>query len=60
MILTNKQIDSYRHDGAIIVRNVFKPWIKSLRLGFEKVMENPGPHARDNVDSGVTGRFFVD
>ena len=47
--LTKEQIDSYKCDGAIIVRDVFKPWINSLRIGFEKVLENPGPHARDTL-----------
>jgi len=58
--LTKEQIDSYKCDGAIIVRDVFKPWINSLRLGFEKVLENPGPHARDNVAVVGAGRFFED
>ena len=55
--LTKEQIDSYKRDGVIIVRDVFKPWINSLQIGFEKVLENPGPHARDNVvvDDAVPG-----
>ena len=37
--LTKEQIDSYKRDGAIIVRDVFKPWINSLQLGFAKKTE---------------------
>ena len=43
MILNSKQIDAYKKDGAIIIRDIFKPWINNLREGFEKVLKNPGP-----------------
>ena len=58
--LNKEQIDTYKRDGAIIVREVFKPWINSLRIGFEKVLDNPGPHARDNIKENGKGRFFED
>ena len=58
--LNKKQIDAYRQDGAIIIRNLFKPWINSLQMGFEKVLRNPGPYARDNVAEHGEGRFFED
>jgi len=60
MYLANEQVESYKHDGAIIIRNVFKPWIDSLRTGFEKVLKNPGPHARENTNADGDGRFFED
>ena len=56
--LTSQQINSYICDGAIIIRNIFKPWIDSLRLGFEKVLTNPGVHSRENIALNSTGRFF--
>ena len=59
MILT-KQVDAYKDDGAIIIRDVFKPWINILREGFEKVLKNPGPHARENTSINENGRFFED
>ena len=49
MILNSKQVDAYKDDGAIIIRDVFKPWVNNLREGFEKVLKNPGPHARENT-----------
>ena len=58
--LNEKQISNYNRDGAIIIQDVFKPWINSLRQGFEKVLKNPGPHARDNVTEDGSGRFFED
>ena len=57
--LTNKEIDFYQKQGALIIKNVFKPWINILREGFEKVLKEPGPHARENVKN-EEGRFFED
>jgi len=60
MILTAEQVNSYKQDGVIVVRDIFKPWIKVLREGFEEVLKNPGPHARENVSKNENGRFFED
>ena len=58
--LNKEQIDCYKRDGAIIVRDVFEPWIETLKIGFEKVLEKPGIHARENVTDNNAGRFFED
>ena len=60
MILTTEQVNSYKQNGALVVRDIFKPWINVLREGFEKVLKNPGPHARENVSKNENGRFFED
>ena len=57
--LTKEEIDLYKDQGAIAIKNIFKPWIDLLRIGFEKVIKEPGPHARENVKNGE-GRFFED
>ena len=57
--LTNEEINFYQKQGALIIKNVFKPWINILREGFEKVLKEPGPHARENVKN-EEGRFFED
>ena len=57
--LTNEEIHFYQKQGALIIKNVFKPWINILREGFEKVLKEPGPHARENVKN-EEGRFFED
>ena len=46
-------------EGAIVIKNVFSSWIDLLREGFEKVLKEPGPHARENVNNDE-GRFFED
>ena len=57
--LSSEEIDSYKNQGAIVIKNVFSPWIDLLRTGFEKVLKEPGPHARENIKN-EEGRFFED
>ena len=59
MFLSKKQIKDYQKDGVLIVKDIFKDWIKPLRNGFQKVLENPSKHGRENVDDN-NGRFFED
>jgi hypothetical protein len=54
--LTKGQKISYKHYGAIVIKNVFKPWISTLQKGFDKVLANPGPKARENVKTKEQGR----
>ena len=58
--LSDKQISNYKNDGVILIENVFTPWVEKLQIGFEKVIKNPGPHARENVSKEKKGRFFED
>ncbi len=51
MFLSEKQINDYQSDGAIIIKDVFKDWIEPLRKGFQKVLDNPSKHGRENVSS---------
>ena len=59
MFLSEKQINDYKHDGVIIIKDVFKDWIEPLKKGFEKVLDNPSKHGRENVTDD-NGRFFED
>mgnify|MGYP001464307988 FL=1 len=58
--LTKEQKKNYKNNGAILIKNIFEPWIESLQKGFEKVLSNPGSHARENVKTNEEGRFFED
>ncbi len=58
--LSDQQILNYKTDGVILIKKIFVPWIKKLRIGFEKVLKKPGPHARENVQIKNHGRFFED
>ena len=59
MYLNEMQINDYQNQGVIIIKDVFKDWIEPLRIGFQKVLENPSKHGRENV-SKTQGRFFED
>jgi len=59
MFLSHKQIKEYQNDGVIIVKDVFKDWIEPLRKGFQKVLDSPSKHGRENVLDD-NGRFFED
>ena len=59
MFLSEKQIKDYQTDGVIIIKDIFKDWIKPLRKGFQKVLDSPSKHGRENVDDN-NGRFFED
>ena len=59
MFLSDRQIKEYQNDGVIIIKEVFKDWIESLRIGFQKVLDNPSKHGRENVTDN-NGRFFED
>ena len=58
--LSDQQILNYKEDGVILIRNIFTPWIKKLRAGFDKVLKKPGPYAKENVQIQNHGRFFED
>ena len=60
MKLSEDQCLKYKNDGVIIIRNIFLPWIEKLKIGFEKVLQNPGPYARENVTVNEKGSFFED
>ena len=47
--LSQEQIKHYKEDGVILIKEAFFPWIEKLKIGFDKVLKNPGPHARENV-----------
>ena len=59
MYLSQQQIDDYQKNGAIIIKDIFKDWIEPLRNGFQKVLDNPSKHGRENVNKN-NGRFFED
>ena len=59
MFLSEKQIKDYQTDGVLIIKDIFKEWIEPLRNGFQKVLDKPSKHGRENVNDNQ-GRFFED
>ena len=58
--ISDQLVFNYKRDGVILIKGIFLPWIDKLTKGFEKVIKNPGPHARENVLNKNDGRFFED
>ena len=58
--LNNKQIGDYQKLGVIVIKDIFKDWIETLKKGFERVLAEPSIHGRENVTTENSGRFFED
>ena len=58
MHLSKKQVEDYQKYGVIVVKDIFKDWIEPLRKGFQKVLEKPSKHGRENVNDNKC-RLFV-
>ena len=58
--LSNKQIDDYQKLGVIVIKGIFKDWIETLKIGFDRVLAEPSIHGRENVTTEHSGRFFED
>ena len=56
--LSDKQISNYKNDGVILIKEAFLPWIEKLKNGFQKVLNNPSSHGRENISKQKGGRFF--
>ena len=50
--LTNEEIHFYQKQGALIIKNVFKPWINILREGFEKVINSKEYYSNSKIRDG--------
>ena len=50
MYLSEKQIEDYQNFGVIIIKDIFSEWIEPLRKGFQKVLDKPSQHGRENVN----------
>lgn len=46
------------HDGVIVVRGAFTPWVERLQQATESVLLNPGPLGKNSALPNATGRFF--
>ncbi|NQU57486.1 MAG: phytanoyl-CoA dioxygenase family protein [Rhodospirillales bacterium] len=58
--VTDQQIDAYHKDGAVLIPGLFKEWVGPLIAGIDRNMNEPGPHAAENLSDGESGRFFDD
>ena len=59
-LLTQRQIDDFARDGAVLVPGLFAGFVDLIAEGIEANMADPGPYAAENLKAGETGRFFDD
>ena len=59
-LVTQKQIDDFVRDGAVVVPGLFADFVDLIAEGIEANMAEPGPYAAENLKPGETGRFFDD
>jgi len=57
-MITERQIDDFQRDGAVVLRGVLDGWMHVVRDGIERNMASPGPYASENAVTN--GRFFDD
>jgi len=59
--LSSEEINAYRNDGVVCLRNVFSSeWIEEMRAAFEALKADPGPLSQSYKGDGVEGEFFFD
>ncbi|MCY4208718.1 MAG: phytanoyl-CoA dioxygenase family protein [Roseovarius sp.] len=59
-LVSQRTVDAYQRDGAVLVKGLFSDQVDLLRKGVERNMSDPGPYAAENLKEGETGRFFDD
>ena len=59
-IVKSSDIESFKRDGAIIIRGLFSGFVDQIATGINKNLSTPGPHAADNLAHGEKGQFFDD
>ena len=53
-------IETFRRDGVVLIKNAFDNWVETLRAGFQRNLENPRQYAFpcDSNPEGKPGSFF--
>lgn len=58
--LSERQLNAYRTDGAVLIKGLLTDWVDTICAGIERNMQEPGIYAAENVSGTETGRFFDD
>ncbi len=53
-------IESFKADGAVLLKGYFRDWVEPLRAGIERNLREPGPFQRVYTPKGGSGRFVGD
>ena len=60
MTISDDVVESFRADGAVLLKGVFADWVETLRSGVERNLAEPGPNQRVYTPKDSTGRFVGD
>lgn len=57
---SSSDIDTFQHDGVVLLRGVFKDWVDTLSQGLQRNLDNPQDFAFpcESNPAGEPGRFF--
>ena len=59
-LVTDRDIETFDQDGAIILRGVFdQHWLSLLADGLEKNFKKPGPYSTVYTEDGKPGGFAI-
>lgn len=58
--IDRRLIETYRDDGVVLIKGLFRDWVDTICAGIERNMAEPGPYAAENLKEGEGGRFFDD
>ena len=60
-LLTNKEIENFKTDGAIVLRKKFDiSWIKKLKTGIEKDIKFPSPRFKSHTTQKNIPAYLID
>lgn len=59
-LATEEDVASYQRDGVVVLRQVFTPWIDTLRSGIDALMADPSPLERTVRPADGSAPFFQD
>ena len=60
MSIAAETIESFRRDGACVLRGIFIDWIDTLRAGVDRNLAAPGPDVKIYQGKNGAGRFVGD
>src|SRR5690348_16386641 len=58
--LPPQTVETFRVDGAVLLKGYFRDWVEPLRAGIERNLAEPGPFQRVYTPQGGSGRFVGD
>ena len=58
--IDNKLIEDFSNDGAVLCKGIFLDWLDPLRIGVDKLIQNPSVRERSYTPNDGSAPFFQD